>query len=81
MSLDTFRRRRPASIFLNNYVAAAGGRFVNPPYPAANESGGIYYDQPTCDVEPASYGPILITSTLWYRSLRLSLESVLFKPA
>jgi hypothetical protein len=62
-------------------AGAAGGQFIILPYPAANESSGIYSTIPSAVLILAAWSSISITHALWYRTLRLSLESILFGPA
>jgi len=62
-------------------VGAAGGRGVIPPYPAANELSGIYETKSARGVEPREVKSRFDNSRPLVPTLRLTLESTLFKPA
>ena len=63
------------------YVGAAGGRIIIPPYPAANELSGIYMTKSARGVDTREVKSRFDNSRPLVPTLRLSLESMLFKPA
>src|SRR5580693_2946993 len=63
------------------YVGAAGGRIIIPPYPAANELSGIYVTRSARGVDTREVKSRFDNSRPLVPTLRLSLESILFKPA
>ena len=67
--------------FRRKYVGAAGGRIVIPPYPAANELSGIYVTKSARGVDTREVKSRFDNSRPLVPTLRLSLESTLFKPA
>ena len=63
------------------YVGAAGGRIIIPPYPAANELSGIYVTEFARGVDAREVKSRFDNFRPLVPTLRLSLESILFKPA
>ena len=63
------------------YVGAAGGRIIIPPYPAANELSGIYETKFARGVDAREVKSRFENSRPLVPTLRLALESTLFKPA
>ena len=63
------------------YVGAAGGQFVILPYPAANELSGIYVTEFARGVDTREVKSRFDNSRPLVPTLRLTLESTLFKPA
>jgi len=63
------------------YVGAAGGQFIIQPYPAANELSGIYATEFARGVDTREVKSRFDNSRPLVPTLRLTLESTLFKPA
>ena len=63
------------------YAGAAGGQFIILPYPAANELSGIYVTEFARDVDTREVKSRFENSRPLVPTLRLALESILFKPA
>ena len=63
------------------YVGAAGGRIIILPYPAANELSGIYVTEFARGVDTREVKSRFDNSRPLVPTLRLALESTLFKPA
>ena len=63
------------------YVGAAGGQFIILPYPAANELSGIYVTEFARGVDTREVKSRFDNSRPLVPTLRLALESILFKPA
>ena len=63
------------------YVGAAGGQFIILPYPAANELSGIYATEFARGVDTREVKSRFDNSRPLVPTLRLTLESILFKPA
>ena len=65
----------------HKYVGAAGGQFIILPYPAANELSGIYVTEFARGVDTREVKSRFDNSRPLVPTLRLTLESTLFKPA
>ena len=63
------------------YAGAAGGQFIILPYPAANELSGIYVTEFARGVDTREVKSRFDNSRPLVPTLRLALESTLFKPA
>jgi hypothetical protein len=63
------------------YAGAAGGQFIILPYPAANELSGIYVTKFARGVDTREVKSRFDNSRPLVPTLRLALESTLFKPA
>ena len=64
-----------------NTSARPGGQFIILPYPAANELSGIYVTEFARDVDTREVKSRFDNSRPLVATLRLTLESTLFKPA
>jgi hypothetical protein len=80
-SADTCPTAGGKTISPTKYVGAAGGRIIIPPYPAANELSGIYVTRSARGVDTREVSQRFDNSRPLVPTLRLSLESILFKPA
>jgi hypothetical protein len=63
------------------FAGAAGGQFIILPYPAANELSGIYATKSARGVDTREVKSRFDNSRPLVPTLRLALESTLFKPA